>query len=174
MLCFVLFFLSLLNIVWFGLEGTLKDHLVQPSSYEQGHLSLDQVVQSPIQWDLEHFQEWGIYNFTGQAVPVSHHPHDKIFLPIFLPYVQSISSISLNPLHLLLSLHSLVKSLSVFLIIPLYILKGHSEVSSDPSILQVEQPQLSQPFLIAEVFQPSDLFCGLIWTCSNRSMSFLC
>ncbi|KAK4807231.1 LOW QUALITY PROTEIN: hypothetical protein QYF61_024351 [Mycteria americana] len=41
---------------WFGLEGTLKGHLVHPPCNEQGHLSLDQVAQSPIQADLECLQ----------------------------------------------------------------------------------------------------------------------
>ena len=34
-------------------------------------------------------------------------------------------------------------------------------VSPEPSLLQAEQPQLSQFFLIGEVFHPSDHFCGL-------------
>jgi len=32
--------------------------------------------------------------------------------------------------------------------------------SSQPSLLQAEQPQLPQLFLIGEVFQPSDYLCG--------------
>ena len=32
--------------------------------------------------------------------------------------------------------------------------------SPEPSLLQAEQPQLSQPFLTAEVLQPSDHLCG--------------
>jgi len=43
-------------IEWFELEETFKDHLVQSPCHEQGHLSLDQVVQSPIQPELEQFQ----------------------------------------------------------------------------------------------------------------------
>jgi len=41
---------------WFGWEGTFKDHLVQPPCHWQGHLPLGQVVQSPVQPGLEHFQ----------------------------------------------------------------------------------------------------------------------
>ncbi|KAK4811013.1 LOW QUALITY PROTEIN: hypothetical protein QYF61_015717 [Mycteria americana] len=52
------------------------------------------------------------------------------------------------------------KSLSIFLRSPLYMLKGCNKVSLEPSLLQAEQPQLSQPFHIGEVFQPSDHFCG--------------
>ncbi|KAK4826814.1 hypothetical protein QYF61_011622, partial [Mycteria americana] len=49
------------------------------------------------------------------------------------------------------------------------VLKGHKKVSPEPSLLQAEQPQLSQPFSIAEGFQPSDHFRGLLWTRSNRA-----
>ncbi|KAK4810922.1 hypothetical protein QYF61_013330 [Mycteria americana] len=42
----------------------------------------------------------------------------------------------------------------------LTILKCCHKVSLEPSLLQAEQPQLSQPVLIGEVFQPSDHFCG--------------
>ncbi|KAK4830182.1 hypothetical protein QYF61_008973 [Mycteria americana] len=41
-----------------------------------------------------------------------------------------------------------------------WVLKGCSKVSLEPSLLQAEQAQLSQPFLIREVLQPSDHFCG--------------
>ena len=68
-------------IEWFVSEETSKDHLVQPSRHGQGHLSLNQVAQSPIQLDLECCRGWGIYHLSGQPVPVSHHPHSKEFLP---------------------------------------------------------------------------------------------
>jgi len=41
-------------------------------------------------------------------------------------------------------------------------------------LLQADQPQLSQPFLTGEVFHPLIIFVALLWTLSNRSMSFLC
>ena len=40
------------------------------------------------------------------------------------------------------------------------VLKGCNKVSPEPSLLPAEPPQLSQPFLIGEVFHPSDHFCG--------------
>jgi len=57
---------------------------------------------------------------------------------------------------------------------PLQVLEGCNKVSPQPSLLQAEQPQPSQPFLTAEVLQPSDHLCGLLWTHSNSSMSLLC
>jgi len=39
-------------------------------------------------------------------------------------------------------------------------MKGFYKVTPEPSLLQAEQPQLSQPVLIAEVLQPSDHLRG--------------
>ena len=39
-------------------------------------------------------------------------------------------------------------------------MRGHCQVTSEPSLLQAEQPQLSQPVLIGEVFHPLDHFSG--------------
>jgi len=65
-------------MVWVG--RNLKDYLVQPPCHGQGHLPLDQVAQSPIQPGLEHCQGEGSHNFSGQPVPVPHHPHSKQFI----------------------------------------------------------------------------------------------
>jgi len=70
----------------FGLEGTFRGHLAQPTCSEQGHLQLDQVAQSPVQPGLECFQGWGLHYLSGQPVPVFHQPHGKKFLS----YVQFI------------------------------------------------------------------------------------
>jgi len=43
-----------------------------------------------------------------------------------------------------------------------------------PALLQAKSSQLSQPFLTAEVLQPSDYCCGLIRPRSNSSSSVLC
>ena len=39
-------------------------------------------------------------------------------------------------------------------------MEGCNKFFLEPCLLQAEQPQLSQPFLIGKVFQPSDHFCG--------------
>jgi len=61
----------------FGLEGTFRGHLAQPPCSEQGHLPLDQVAQSSVQPDLECFQGWDLHYFSGQPMPVSHHPRGE-------------------------------------------------------------------------------------------------
>jgi len=66
---------------WFGVEGTLEGHLVQPPCHEQGQLHPDQIAQSSVQPGLECFQGQGIDHLNRQPVPVPHHPHCKKFLP---------------------------------------------------------------------------------------------
>ena len=39
-------------------------------------------------------------------------------------------------------------------------LNGCNQVTSEPSLLQAEQPQLSQPVLVVDVFHPLSHFCG--------------
>jgi len=64
-------------IEWFKLEGTLKIIQFQLPCHGQGHLPLEQVAQSPIQPGLEHCQGGGSHSFSGQQVPVPHHPVSK-------------------------------------------------------------------------------------------------
>lgn len=64
---------------WVRLEGTLK---FNPLGYGQGHLSLDQIVQSPIQPGLERFQGEGIHNFCGHSI-LKH--SSKEFLILHVP-----------------------------------------------------------------------------------------
>jgi len=71
----------------------------------------------------------------------------------------NLPSFSLQPSPLVLSLQTLVQA-PLQLSQPLQALAGCSQVSSEPSPLQAEQPQLSQHFLTAEGFQPSDHRCG--------------
>lgn len=52
--------------------------------------------------------------------------------------------------------------------------KGPICLSLEPSVLQVEQPWLSQPFLRGEQLQPSKQLSDLLWVHCNRSPSFLC
>jgi len=89
-----------------------------------------------------------IHNLNGQSVPVSHHPHSKI-----LPDMKSKSILFLfKTISPALSLHALMKSPSSgFLLGHLQVLGGHYKFSSEPSLLQAAEPQLSPPVLVGEV-----------------------
>ena len=65
-------------MIWVGRD--IVDHLAPTLHHGQGHLPLDQVAQSPVQPGLEHFQGGDILIFSGQHVPVPHHPLSKEFL----------------------------------------------------------------------------------------------
>ncbi|KAK4813670.1 hypothetical protein QYF61_017637, partial [Mycteria americana] len=130
--------------------ATFEEVLVSLSEKSgQEHLPLDQVAQSPIQPGLKHFQGWGIHNFSGQPVPVPHHPHSEEFLPYILSKSTTLFQFkAITPCPITTS--PCKKSLSSFLV-----LEGCYKVSPEPSLLQAEQPQLSQPVFIGEVLQPS-------------------
>jgi len=68
-------------IEWFGLEGTHTDHLVHPPCHGQGHLSLDQVAQSAIQRDFEHFLMMRHPQFLRETCSSVLPPERKILNP---------------------------------------------------------------------------------------------
>lgn len=56
----------------------LKNHHVPTPCYgQEDTLSLDEVAQSFIHPDLEHFQRCDIHNFSEQRVPVPPHPQSE-------------------------------------------------------------------------------------------------
>ena len=60
------------RMAWDGRR--LKAHSVPAPCHGHGCHTLDQAAQGPIQPSLEHLQGWGIHSFSGQIVPVPHHP----------------------------------------------------------------------------------------------------
>ena len=65
-----------------------------------------------------------------------------------------------------------LQSVPYFLTAPFQVLKGRSQVTLKPSLLQAEQPHLSQPVLIGKVFHPLDHFCPSSW-CAPTSPSLI-
>ena len=155
----------------FGLRGPSKGHLVQAPCHQQGHLQPDQVAQSPVQPGLEWFQGWGISHLHGQPGPVPHHPQRKPFLPSISSESPLLQFKAIPPCPI--ATGPAKNSVPSFLTSSFYRLKGRDKVSPEPSLLQAEQPQLSQPVITAEVLQPSAHFGGLLWPHSNGSVSFL-
>lgn len=62
----------------FKLEGTLQ-RLSNPNPLQGVGTS-----QSPVQPDLQHSQEWGIYHLFGKPVVLLHHPHCKKLSYLYL------------------------------------------------------------------------------------------
>ena len=130
-----------------------------------------------MQPDFECLQGHGIHHFSWQPVPVPHHPYHKtLFLIYSLNFPFLIETISL-----VLSQQTLLKSLSPFFLqtyspsppprlslpLNLKLLKDHSRVALELSLLQAEQPQPSQPVLVRKVFcVVSDTFLFLKSRCS--------
>ena len=143
---------------WFGLEGTLKNHLVQCLCRGQGHLSPIRLLKALSSLTLNTSKDW-----TSTTSP------DNLFQCLttliiknfFLMSRLNLPSFSLKPLPLVLSLQALVKCLVMqCLEIPFKYWKV-ARKSLRSSLLWTEQHQLSQPLFIGEMFQPSDNFHGL-------------
>ena len=78
----------------------------------------------------------------------------------FLIANRNLPSFSSEPLPLVLSLHPLVKSPSPSFLSAPSGTDSCSKVTSEPSLLQAELPQLPQPVLVGEVLQPLDHLRG--------------
>ena len=145
----------------------LQQHPQPIGCHGQGHLPLDQIAQSSIQPGLRHCQGRGSHSFSGQPVPVPHHPHREEFLPYISskPALFQLEAITPCPI----TTCPCKQALSSFLVGLLQVLEGCDKVSLEPSLLQAKHPQLSQPLLTGEVFHPSDHFRDR----SNRSLYFL-
>lgn len=117
-------------------KGPLKRSSLTPLS------SLGE-VQSSIQPDLEGFQGWALTPSSGKS-------HCKEFFS----YIQSKSILfqfkTVVPCPVVEDLGK--RSLSIFPVSPLDLLSGHKNISP------TDQPWISQPFITAEAFQPSEHF----------------
>lgn len=92
------------------------------------------------QADNEHCQWWGTHNFSVTPVGVSHQPHCRKISP----FIQSKPTLCLKALPLVLSLQTFTKSLSPWVLYPLYIFKSHNNVSPETSLLRARRSYFSQ------------------------------
>ena len=90
---------------------------------------------------------------------------------LFLISNLNLPSLSLKPFPLVLSLQTLLKTVPFFPVAPFQILKGCYLITSEPSLLQAEEPQLSQPVLVGEVFHSMDRCHSLYDFCYQYSIS---
>lgn len=63
--------------LWFGLEGISKI-TYNSSDMSRDTTALAKAAKCPKQPDPEHFQGWNVHNFSGQLLPVTHHPQSRI------------------------------------------------------------------------------------------------
>ena len=140
----------------FELERILKALPVQLLCDEQGHPQLDQVVQSLEQPDLKSGKDEASTTSLGNLFQCLTTHTIKDF---FLIFSLNLPSFSLKPFPLVLAKQSPKESVPFFLTAPLQVLKGCYQVSLEPSLLQAERSQLSQPILIVGVFHPLAYFC---------------
>ena len=121
------------RIVWVG-----RDHLVSTSLLTQAHLPLDLILSNSR-------EESGVISLTV-----------KNFFLISSLNLPSTQFKAISPC--LVTTCPYKKSLPSFPVGSFQVLEGCYKVSSEPSLLQVEEPQLSQPILIEELLQPSNLW----------------
>jgi len=143
------------------LEGT-SGVIWSTPPLKQGHL--EQAVQDHVQAVFEYLQGWRLHHLPGQPVPVLGHSHsEKVFPdvqrepPVFLR--GNLLCFSLCPLPLVLSLGTTEKYLSLSSL--------HSPfrylctlIRSSLRLLQAEQSQLPQPFIMGEMLQSLNHLCG--------------
>ncbi|KAK4828770.1 hypothetical protein QYF61_000795 [Mycteria americana] len=126
-------------IEWVGLEGTFTDHL----------------IPTPLPWAGTSFTRPAPSNL---ALNTSRDGASTASLGNFFQCLITLIFKASTPCPI--TTCPCKKSLSSFLVGPLQVLEGCYKVSPEPSLLQAEQPQLSQPFFTGEVIQPSDHLCG--------------
>ena len=131
--------------------------------YRQGFQPLDQVedqaAQDPIQPGLEHLQEWGIHNPSGQTVPAPHHSLSEKLSPDILSKYSLLSFKTTIPF-CPITIYLCKKLVYLPFINSLLLFKGCNEVSLQTSLFQAEQPQFLQSVFTGEVLQPSLQLCG--------------
>ena len=132
---------------------------------KQGHL--EPVAQGHVQTDFEYLQGWRLCSLSGQPVPVLSHLHSEKVFPSVQREPPVFHFVPGGTLPLVLSLSTAEKSLAPSSFHPpsryLYTLTSSLP---EPSLLQAEQSQLCQPFLICGVLQSLPNLCGSCWTLS--------
>ena len=156
----------------FGLEGTFRGHLVPTTLQWAGTSSIRAGCSGP-------HPTWSwIFPRMGLHYPSGQNPFQRFTTltvkNFFLISCPNLPSLSLKPLLLVLLQQVLLKNCSYLSYRPPSGTDSCNQFSLQPSLLQAEQPQLSQPVLIGEVLQPSNNFCCPPLDPSNSSMSFLC
>ena len=103
---------------------------------------------------------------------MSHHSHCKRLLPYIQPKPTLLKFETIFPRPV--TTDPAEQSIPFFPVAPLWILTGHYKVTSEPSLLQAEQPHLSQPLLVGEVIHPLDHFLWSSLGCTPTGSYLSC
>jgi len=116
---------------------------------KQGHP--EQAAQDRVQVGLEYLQRRRIHNLPGQPGPGLRYPQREEVLPPVQMELPLLQFVPVAPCPV--AGHHWKESGPVILTPTLKMFTGISKVPSQPSLLQAEQAQLPQPFLVGEMLQ---------------------
>ena len=105
-----------------------------------------------------YLHRWRLHNFPGKPLPVLGHPHrEKAFPDVQMeaPLFQLVSIVSCH-----VTGHHYKEPGSVLFALSLQVFVYIGKIPLEPSLLQGEKSQLSQPFLIREVLQSFNHLSG--------------
>ena len=123
---------------------------------KQGHLQ--QAAQDLVQAGLEYLQRGRLHNIPGQPVPMLRHPQREEVLPHVQMELPVLQFVPISPCPV--AGHHRKEFGPILLTPTLQIFIGIYKGPLQPSLLQAEQAQLPQPFLIAEMLQSPNHLCS--------------
>ena len=153
-----------------GLGGTFKGQLVEAACKEQGHPDKWMgLPRAPSNLTLPVSRDGARATCVGNLFrAVFQQPAGKGCLPCIW------SGCTLLPLKTIapcpVARGAVRRCVPIFPRSPLEVLKGVEEVSPEPSLVEAEQPQVSQALLRGEALQPVKVFVALLWSRCSRSV----
>ena len=127
----------------YRMVGAGRD-LCGSSSPKQGHLQ--EAAQDRVQAGLEYLQRRRLHNLPGQPAPVLRHPQREEFLPHVQTELPMLHFVPVAPCPV--AGHHWKEPGPILLTPTLKIFIRIYKVPSQPFLLQAEQAQLRQPFLV--------------------------
>ena len=112
---------------------------------------LQQAVEDLVQAGVEYLQRRRLHSLPGQPVPVLRHPQREEVLPHIQTELPLLQFVPIAPCPV--AGHHWKESGPILLTPTLKIPISIYEVPSQPSLLQAEQAQLPQPFVVGEMLQ---------------------
>ncbi|XP_068785779.1 uncharacterized protein [Struthio camelus] len=132
---------------------------------------LEHIAQDRVQAGFEYLQGRRLHYLSGQPAPVLCHPHSQEVFPHLhkeLPVFQC-APVASHPV----TGHHGEETGLILSTPPLQILVHIDQITSQSSLLQAEQAQLPQPFLIGEMLQSLNHLCSPPLDSSSATFSLV-